>query len=54
MPINRERLIKRRDELKNQMEVTRQNFIALQGAIADLDFLLSEKDEESSVETKEE
>ena len=43
--INRERLEKRRDELKLQLEQCRQQFIALNGAIQDLDYLLSEKDE---------
>ena len=51
MAITRERLIIRRDELKAQLEQIRLNFVAIQGAIADLDFLIKE-DEESS-ESKE-
>ena len=46
MAINRERLQARRDELKVQLEQARINLFALQGAIADLDYLLAEKDEE--------
>ena len=52
MSINRDRLEKRREELKLELERCRQQFIALNGAIQDLEFLLSEKDEELT-ETKE-
>lgn len=42
MSINRERLEARREELRAQLEQVRANLFALQGAIADLDFLLNE------------
>ena len=48
MAINHERLEARREELKVQFEKARASLFALQGAIADLDFLLSEQDEEST------
>ena len=43
--INRDRLTTRREELQKQLEQCRVNYIALQGAISDLEFLLSEPDE---------
>ena len=46
MPINRERLETRREELRAQLEKARANVFALQGAIADLEYLLSEENEE--------
>lgn len=54
MPINQERLEKRREELKIQQEQLRLNLVAVSGAIQDLDYLLSEKDdaEESEAEPK--
>ena len=52
MPINRERLMARRDELKLQIEQCKQQFIALNGAIQDLDFLLSEPEDPKEEETK--
>lgn len=45
MSINRERLEKRREELKGQMEQLKANFNAVAGAIADLDYLLNEDNE---------
>ena len=49
MAINRERLEARREELRTQLEKARATTFALQGAIADLDYLLSEKDEDNPV-----
>lgn len=52
--INRERLEERREELKAQHEQLRLNLAAVAGAIQDLNFLLSEKDEaEPSAKEKE-
>mgnify|MGYP001570318115 FL=1 len=42
--INRDRIVVRREELQKQLEQCRSNYIALQGALSDLDFLLSEPD----------
>lgn len=50
MPITRERLIARRDDLIKEVEKCKQQFIALNGAIQNLDFLLSETDEEQPQE----
>ena len=46
MAINRERLERRLEELKAQRDQLQANFQALAGAIADLEFLLSEEDKE--------
>jgi hypothetical protein len=50
MPINRERLEARLADLRIQLEQSRQQFAAITGAIADVEFWLAE---EGKVEVKE-
>ena len=52
--INRDRLTARREELQRQLEQCRANYIALQGAISDLDYLLAEGDEPVKAEEEKE
>jgi hypothetical protein len=42
MPISRERMTTRLEELKSQLEQIRQQFIATTGAITDLEYWLAE------------
>lgn len=46
MPISRERLESRKEEIKQQIEVFRQQYIAATGALADIEFWLVEVDTE--------
>lgn len=43
MPITRDRLEARREEIKLQQETFRQQYIAATGALADIDFWLAEE-----------
>ena len=43
MPISKTRLLERQQDLKNQLEHAKQQFVALTGALADIEFLLNEE-----------
>lgn len=52
MPISRDRMSTRLEELKSQLEQIRQQYIATTGAIADLEYWLQEE-AKSAEEVKE-
>lgn len=52
MPISRSRLETRLEELKLELEKSRQQYVALTGAIADLDYWLAEEAKPAEPETK--
>lgn len=51
MNISRERLTARLEELKHQSEQLRQQFIATQGAITDIEYWIAEAEKEPVDET---
>ena len=42
MPITRDRLVARKDELTTQLEILKQQYNAVMGALADVEFWLAE------------